>query len=231
VPKGGWSLGPAPIISTIKVLRLVHPGIAQRALVFAGILLLHLLTIRALWMGLANSDVRSVQTILQIDVVPADRLNELPLPLPAMHLQDARAIQVVIPEINIPIAEDLSPPIQATSLQAEFTAPPGPPAASARPVAFIPDVRPRPIYVPGGWERYPAESIRAHEAGVATITICISATGAVDSVQVTMSSRFSRLDQAAIGIGKEARFKPARLDGKPVPFCVPYRITFAIRNS
>jgi TonB family protein len=221
-----------PIINTIKVLRPVHPGIAQRALVFAGILLLHALTIRALWMGLANSDVRSVQTILQIDVVPADRPKELPLPLPAMQLQDARAIQVATPDVNIPIAEDMSPPIQVTSMQAEFTAPPGPPAAPARPaVAFIPDVRPRPIYVPGGWERYPAESIRAHEAGVATITICISATGAVDSVQVTMSSRFSRLDQAAIGIGKEARFKPARLDGKPVPFCVPYRITFAIRNS
>jgi protein TonB len=225
-------LEPAPIINTIKVLRPVYPGIAQRALVFAGILLLHALTIRALWMGLANSEVRSVQTILQIDVVPADRPKELLLPLPAMHLQDARAIQVATPDVNIPIAEDMSPPIQVTSMQAAFTAPPGPPAAPARPaVVFIPDVRPRPIYVPGGWERYPAESIRAHEAGVATITICISATGAVDSVQVTMSSRFSRLDQAAIGIGKEARFKPARLDGKPVPFCVPYRITFAIRNS
>ena len=92
-------------------------------------------------------------------------------------------------------------------------------------------MRPRPIYVPGGWERYPAESIRAHESGRPTITICISAAGAIDSVQLTNSSGFPRLDQAAVGIGKEARFRPAMREGKPVPFCVPYRITFAIRNS
>jgi TonB family protein len=45
------------------------------------------------------------------------------------------------------------------------------------------------------------------------------------------SSGFPRLDQAAVGIGKEARFRPAMREGKPMPFCLPYRITFAIRRS
>jgi protein TonB len=204
----------------------------HHAPVFVVILLLHMLTIGALWKGLANSDERSVQSILQIDVIPADQPKERPLPLPAVNLTEVRAIQVVTPEIDVPIAEDLPPPIQVTSMPTEITAPPDPPAAPALPaVPSVPNVRPRPIYVPGGRERYPAESIRAHETGAPTITICISATGAVDSVEVTLSSRFPRLDQAAVAMGKEARFRPARLDGKPVPLCVPYRITFAIGIS
>jgi periplasmic protein TonB len=204
----------------------------RHTLVFVGIFLLHLLAIRAIWMGFASSAVRDVQTILQIDVIPADKPEKRPLPLPPVNVREYRAIQVVTPEINIPIAEDLPPTIQVTSLQQESTLPPDPTAAPAQPaVPSDPSVRPRPIYVPGGWDRYPAESIRAHETGRPTITICISAAGAIDSVQLRESSGFPRLDQAAVGIGKEARFRPAMREGKPMPFCLPYRITFAIRNS
>ena len=204
----------------------------RHALVFAGIFLLHLLAIRAIWMGFASSGVRDVPTILQLDVTPAEKPEKRPLPLTPVNLKEYRAIQAVTPEINIPIAEDLPPTIQVTSLQQESTLPPEPPAAPAQPgVPSDPSVRPRPIYVPGGWDRYPAESIRAHETGRPTITICISAAGAIDSVQLSESSGFPRLDQAAVGIGKEARFRPAMREGKPMPFCLPYRITFAIRNS
>jgi protein TonB len=201
----------------------------RHGLVFVGVFLLHLLAIRAIWMGLADSRARDVQTILQIDVIPADRPEKRPLALPAMNLQEYRAIQVVTPEIDIPIAEDLPPAIQVTSLQKEPSLPAEPAAAPAQP-AVVPSVMPRPIFVPGGWSRYPAESLRIHETGRPTITICISAAGTIDSVQLTDSSGFPRLDQAAIGIGKEARFRPAMREGKPVPFCAPYRITFQMRN-
>jgi protein TonB len=201
----------------------------RHASVFVGILSLHGLAIGALWIGLADSGVRNVQTILQIDVVPANKPNEPPPPLPTVNLTESRAVQVVALEFNVPIADDQAPPIQVTAMEEDLTAPPGPAAAPALPpVLPVPNVRPRPIYVPGGRDRYPAESIRASESGTPTITICISETGAVDSVKMSQSSGFPRLDQAALGIGKEARFRPARLDGKPVPSCVPYRIKFAI---
>jgi protein TonB len=204
----------------------------RHALVFAGIFLLHLLAIRVIWMGLADSGAHDVQTILQIDVIPDDKPETRPLLLPPVNLKDYRAIQVVTPEIDVPIAEDLAPAIEVTSLQKESVLTPEPAAAPAQPpVPSVPSVRPRPIYVPGGWERYPAESIRAHETGRPTITICVSAAGAIDSVQLTLSSGFARLDQAAVDLGREARFRPAMREGKPVPFCAPYRITFAIRNS
>jgi protein TonB len=198
-------------------------------LVFVGVFLLHLLAIRGIWMGLADSSVRDVQTILQVDVIPADRPEKRPPALPPVNLQAYGAIQVVTPEVNIPIAEDPPPAIQVTSLQKESTVAPEPVAVPAQP-ALVPSVMPRPIYVPGGWSRYPAESLRAHETGRPTITICISAAGTIDSVQLTDSSGFPRLDQAAIGIGREARFRPAMREGKPVPFCAPYRITFQMRN-
>jgi periplasmic protein TonB len=204
----------------------------RHALLFVGIFLLHLLAIRAIWMGLAHSGARDVQTILQIDVIPVDKSEKRPLPLPPPSLKDYRAIQVATPQIDVPIAEDLVPAIEVASLQQPSILPPEPAAAPAQPaVPSVPSVRPRPIYVPGGWERYPAESIRAHESGRPTITICISAAGAIDSVQLTQSSGFPRLDQAAVDLGREARFRPAMREGKPVPFCAPYRITFAIRNS
>jgi periplasmic protein TonB len=201
----------------------------RHAFVFVGILLLHLLAMGALWSGLTHSRVPYVQRIFQIDVVPADKPKEPPPRLSPVNLKESWAIQVVTPEIDVPVAEDLPPPIQVTRVEEELAASPGPPAVSAAP--SVPNVRPRPIHVPGGRDRYPAESVRAGESGAPTITICISATGAVDSVQVNESSGFPRLDQAAVSIGKEATFRPARLDGKPVPFCVPYRIKFKIGNS
>jgi protein TonB len=200
----------------------------RHALIFVGILLLHVLAIGALWMSLADSGVRYSQTIFQIDLVPENGPREAP-PLPPVNLQASRAIVAVAPEMNIPAAEDPPPPIQVTALREVFIAQPAPRAVSApAAVPAVPNVRPRPIYVPGGRDRYPAESIRASESGTPTITICISESGAVDSVEVTLSSGFPRLDQAALGIGREARFRPAKLDGKPVSLCVPYRIKFAI---
>jgi protein TonB len=200
-------------------------------LILVGILLLHLLAIRAIWLGLTTPGVRDLQTMLQIAVLPAEK-PERPPPLPPVSLNENRAIQVPSPEVDIPAEEDSPPSIQAMSLQQDTSPLPTPAAAPTQPaVPSVPSVRPRPIYVPGGWERYPAESIRAHETGRPTITICISAAGTVDSVELAKSSGFPRLDQAAVNLGREARFRPALRDGKPMAFCLPYRVTFAIRNS
>jgi protein TonB len=201
----------------------------RHAFVLVGILLFHLLAMGALWSGLRPSRVPHVQTIFQIDVVPDDKPKEPPPRLSPVNVKESWAIQAVTPEIDIPVAEDLPLPIQVTRVPEELAASPGPPAVTAAP--SVPTVRPRPIHVPGGLDRYPAKSIRAGESGAPTVTICISATGAVDSVQVNESSGFPRLDQAAVSIGKEAIFRPASLDGKAVPFCIPYRIKFKIGNS
>jgi periplasmic protein TonB len=202
----------------------------RRALVFMVILAFHLLVIRSFWAGMISSGARPVPTSLQIDLLPRARPPE-PLSLPAVSWKESFMIEVADPEVHVDVTDDLSPPIQGMPVRepaprSPETPTPTPPAPAPRPT-----VQPRPIYVPGGMDRYPPESRRAHETGAPTIMICISATGTVDDVQVSRSSGFPRLDQAAVGIGREARFRPARLDGKPVPVCAPYRITFSFRGS
>jgi periplasmic protein TonB len=199
----------------------------HRATAFMAVISVHVLAIYGLWIGLADSGMRPEPAILQIEVIPTDRRREPlpPPPAPPLNLNQSVVIQVAPPEVDIPPAADPPPPeIQAA--QIELT-PPAPAAAEPAPHATV---KPKPLHVPGGWERYPAESVGAKETGAVTITICISAAGMADSVRVTQSSGFMRLDQAAVGIGKEARFKPATEDGKPVAICLPYRIRFGINS-
>lgn len=56
--------------------------------------------------------------------------------------------------------------------------------------------------------------------------LCIAATGAVDSVTMTVSSGFSRVDDLAIGAMRNMVFDAARRDGSPVRVC-GYRFTMA----
>lgn len=196
----------------------------HRAIAFAAVTMVHAIAIYAFWIGLADSGARSAPALLQVEVIQVDKHRDAPPPLslPPVDLNRSMAIQIVAPQIDIPLPAD--PPLLNVETIVPDTALP-PQAPGPAPDA---DVKPKALYVPGGWQRYPAESLRAKETGSPTITICISAAGSVDSVQVTKSSGYPRLDQAAVGIGREARFKPATADGKPVPLCLPYRIKFAM---
>ena len=204
-------------------------SLGARASAFVTVVLLHVFAIGAFWYGLAESGARPVPDILEVRVIDTDRHREPlpPPPLPQVDLNRSQAIQIAAPEVAIPAA-DPAPPLQVEIVESGIT--PTPPRGPAAAPAPRPGVKPKAIYVPGGWQRYPAESLRAKETGAPTITICISDVGAVDSVEVTESSGFPRLDQAAVGIGREARFKPAMQDGKPVSLCLPYRIKFGLYN-
>jgi protein TonB len=200
----------------------------RRAMTFLAVVLLHALAIRAFWLDLATSRVRPEPTTLEIQMIQPERRWEPLPPMPPLRLMPPpvnfhpplSAIQIAAPES--PAAAEPSPPLQVETIPTEV-APPPPQASAPAPRS---NAKPKAIYVPGGWQRYPEESIRAKETGAPTITICVSAAGVVDSVQVAESSGFPRLDQAAVGIGREARFKPALLDGRPVPLCLPYRVKF-----
>jgi hypothetical protein len=117
----------------------------RHAFVVVGILLLHLLAIRALWSGLTNPRVRYLPTIFQIDVLPVEKLKVPPPRLSPVSLTESQAIQVVTPQVDIPVFEDLPPPFQVIPVLEERAASSGPPAAPA--VRPVPNVKARPIYV------------------------------------------------------------------------------------
>ena len=90
-------------------------------------------------------------------------------------------------------------------------------------------VRPRPIRGPSGIDRYPSGSIAAKESGRATITICISASGKTEQVELAKSTGFERLDNAALDIARQYEFKPAMRNDKPIPVCLPYSINYKLK--
>lgn len=200
--------------------------LSRRTLALAAIILLHVLAIRILASGFASTRVRHASTIIQTRLLPSERIQQLPPPPPQLNLVEQAPIQVVTPQISLPMPEDPpQPPLQNPPAETDQA-----PTAPSPVLMAGSTTRPRPISGPDGRERYPQESIAARETGTPTITICISATGAVDSVQVTRSSGFPRLDEAALGIGRDFRFKPAMRQGQPVPVCVAYGVKFGINN-
>lgn len=203
----------------------------RRSVSLVAVLALHVFAAYGLACGFANPNRRYAPAALQVEIFERDHRPE-PLPVPrasASSMSTQQPVQIVAPAIEFDLRADTPPaPMQLTTIEKPAAAPVS--ATPPRLASLGPTSRPRPIYVPQGRERYPADSIRAKEIGEPTISICISETGAIDSVAVTKSSGFVRLDQAAIGIGRESKFKPATRAGEPVPLCVNYRIKFEIEN-
>jgi protein TonB len=203
--------------------------VSHRGLILAAITALHVMAIYVLTRAGSSLQQRNVPTIVQLQLIDRPKPPQAPPPPPpAVLLTEAAPVQVVAPQIDIAIPVDApAPPLQLTPAPAPDTGRLRGRTAAA-PDPRPPGTWPRALYVPGGLERYPAESLLHKERGTPLITVCIAATGAVERVQLTHSSGFPRLDQAALGIGRESRFEPATRDGKPVPVCMSYRVTFGI---
>jgi TonB family protein len=66
---------------------------------------------------------------------------------------------------------------------------------------------------------WPAASTRCREQGKVTITYCVSATGAVENVQVVISSGFARLDNAVLAWATRDRHTPGTVNGRARLYC------------
>jgi protein TonB len=199
--------------------------ISRRAIVFVAIIGLHILVIYAFASGLANNGAKYVATIIETNFIAESKPKDLPPPPPPVELKERPPVQVVVPELNISVpAEAPPPPITYTTTA---ITPPPPPRA----VVVAPPTPPVRTYMPSTEERYPPASIRASEEGRPEIKLCIGPNGRVDDVTLVKSSGFPRLDEAAVGMGKEARFKPAMQGGKPVAMCVGYAIKFVLKEA
>jgi protein TonB len=79
--------------------------------------------------------------------------------------------------------------------------------------------------------RYPQAAIAAGEQGVVLLLVRVSSAGTVESLRVSQSSGFSRLDAAALETVRGWRFEPARRNGAAVPYEVEVPIRFNLRRS
>jgi protein TonB len=78
---------------------------------------------------------------------------------------------------------------------------------------------------------YPPSSRRAGEAGTVTLTICVSESGRPTDVKVRQSSGFEKLDEAAVkDVQRNWKLVPGKEDGKPVPMCSDFKVTFKLTD-
>lgn len=150
------------------------------------------------------------------------------LPATALELEVDPLMQILPPSVVIDAFES-----ESRAITAQFVAPkkaiPEPVIAEIEDEGDGTFVRPRPIRGSTRKQAYPSGAAAAGESGRATVKICITARGAVESVAIMESTGFARLDNDALEVAREYRFRPATRNGKAVPVCLPYSINYRIR--
>ena len=86
-----------------------------------------------------------------------------------------------------------------------------------------------PDYLNNPPPKYPNESRRRHEEGVVLIFASIDSSGRVESLDISKSSGFSLLDEAAVSAVKNWKFKPARFAGISIDSNVEIPVRFSLR--
>ncbi len=79
--------------------------------------------------------------------------------------------------------------------------------------------------------QYPAMSQRLEEEGETEITVEVSAEGLPISAQISRSSGFQRLDEAARAALLTARFQPASTGGAAAPSRITKTVVFRLKNT
>lgn len=106
----------------------------------------------------------------------------------------------------------------------EGVEPPAPVAVETPPAPPVPPAPPPPPkiipasavqYLEPPVPEYPRASRRAGESGRVTVRVYIDEAGLPRQLQVSRSSGFPRLDEAALAAVRAARFKPYTEDGRP----------------
>jgi periplasmic protein TonB len=199
----------------------------QRIVVSAAVAALHVLLIYMLASSLLHNYGSLADTVIETDFIPDDQPAPTPPPLPPLVVEAGSPVEFspLLIDMDLP-----TEPVAATQAIDTRYVDTSQPLADAAPYAVdpVPLVRPRPISGPRGADRYPNESIKARESGTVVINICVSQAGQVDSVEMTRSSGFPRLDKVAMGMASEYRFQPATRQGHPVAACAEYFIAFKV---
>ncbi|HEY6451596.1 MAG TPA: energy transducer TonB [Steroidobacteraceae bacterium] len=195
--------------------------LSRRAIVFVIIVAIHALAIWAFASGFAQGGKRYLETILQTSVIQTEKPKDLPPPPPPVDLKERPPVQVVAPDITINVPVDLPPP-PITNVTTHAT--PAPPAPRPPP----PPTKLEVTYRPDPQNYYPEQARRDGQEGRAQVKICINTSGKVESAEVTASSGFPLLDEAAIKVGKAMRFKPPTQEGRPVSTCPILPVKFEL---
>lgn len=232
-PGASWAAAIAP--STAAVVPGRYGARARpNVLAILAILFVHILLIAAL-IQMRGHVLRAQEaklTVVNLSPPPPPPAAESPPPPPS-------APQVVAPP---PIVRTPAPvpTVQTTPEPAPVSVPaptmavtPGPvaPTAAPAPPSIVQGGDLSAQMVAGKPPRYPIESRRKREQGTVLLTLTLGLDGAVETVAVSQSSGFARLDAAARDAVKGWRWKPMIRDGQPVRVRGVVEIPFILRTN
>jgi protein TonB len=193
-----------------------------RATVFVLIVGLHLLLGWAFVSGFAVKVAKLVAPDVIAKIIEEPKPKEQPPPPPPVQLQERPPVQIIDPLVNITVPADVIPPVAVTTTQP--VAPPAP-----RAVVTAPGTPMQITYAPNTDDLYPSMSKQLNEEGRPEIRFCFLANGKT-TTELTKSSGFDRLDQAAVKYGNMMRGKPAVTEGHAVDSCKNLAVKFVIKK-
>lgn len=232
-------------MATLPRLATARPQ--RHALIAVGVVLLHVAALWALQSGLMR---RAVEVF-----VPAQLLSEFiepvapkiepppvdPPPLPPK----ATSVKAVTPQPPVaapaPVPVAVADPTPAPAAPSGSAAPQPVPPPIAAPVAVAevappappPKVRVELPMVDADYTqneeafRPPPASVRLGEFGVVVLKVTVGANGFVSHAEVSKSSGFARLDNAALQGAKKVKFRPATRDGAPIEWTYLWPIKYS----
>lgn len=214
------------------------PGPTARRAVVAAVCLGHLVAalglLRAIPAPLPQPPSQSLQVSwIEAPPVPtvASPQSTAPLPTPRRPAQ-SRPLHPRLPGPTSPLRT------AAATIPASVGEPvlPGPPAAALAATPAPPSPLPLPAprfdaqYLTNPAPDYPRLSRELGEQGLVVLRVRVSSLGQPLDLQIHSSSRFPRLDQAAVTAVTHWRFVPARRDGELVEATVLVPISFTLRR-
>lgn len=214
----GKRFSPAAIGATV----LVHVALA------AGLLALGV-------QGVNEQRERLTVVDLTLDAPP-------PPPPSAPPVDTALDMQVPTPLSPTPVVQPPVVPLMANAPAVPEQAPP--PVVQPAPQAAPPPVAAAPAppsmisasdldsrMIAGGPPSYPLESRRKREQGVVELLLIVGIDGRVETISVSRSSGFERLDKAALGAVRKWRWSPTLRDGVATKVRGTVEIPFVLQNA
>lgn len=130
--------------------------------------------------------------------------------------------------INPPVLpEAASPPVAQPAPQAA----PAPAAAAPAPPAIVSATDLDTRIIAGGPPSYPLESRRKREQGIVELLLIVGLDGRVETISVSRSSGFERLDKAALAAVRKWRWSPTMRDGSATKVRGTVEIPFVLQNA
>jgi protein TonB len=200
--------------------------LSRRALVFIGIVALHVGFVYVLNAGLATQAVEAVFGPIETKMIEEVKDEEDKPPPPPPKIETTPPPFVPPPDITIdlPVETSATTAITATTQKPVAKPPPAPPKVDRVP----PRQNKRGLIEPD----YPPQSKRLGEEGATVLRLYILEDGRVGEAQVSKSSGFPRLDEAAVKHAKRSwRFQPGTEGGKPVAMWYDFRVVWKIEKE